>query len=136
MPDANWVCMIGEHDRDCFCRLARGLNHGRGRRKNHVDLHAHKFGGEPRKLVNVVGPAKFNHDVFALDPAEVAQADPQGIDAARPSRRWSEAEVSDVSDLCRLLRARRDRPSDYRTNNNSDDIASSHCLHQGRDYAE
>jgi len=49
-----------------------------------------------------------------LDPAEIAQASPQGIDAARPSRRRSETEVSDVSDLCRLLRARRDRPSDYR----------------------
>jgi hypothetical protein len=88
-------------------RLARGLNHGRGRRENYVDLYLHQFGGEPGKLVNVVRPAKFNHNVLALDPAEVAQADPQGVDTPRPSGRGSKTEVSDASNLYRLLRAYR-----------------------------
>ena len=49
-----------------------------------------QFGGEARKLVNVVGPAKFNHDIFALDPAEIAQARPQRLHSARASGRGRE----------------------------------------------
>jgi len=58
-----------------------------------------------------------------LDPAEIAQASPQGIDAARPSRRRSETEVSDVSDLCRLLRACRGRPRGGNTAKQHDEVA-------------
>jgi hypothetical protein len=60
-----------------------------------------------------------------LDPAEIAQASPQGIDAVRPSRRRSETEVSDASDLCRLLRARRERPRRSAVNKR-DEIPSRH----------
>jgi len=37
--------------------------------------------------------------------------------------------------LRRLLRTRRNRPR-RRSTHKRDEIASSHCLHQGRDYAE
>jgi hypothetical protein len=61
---------------DCFRRLSGGLDHGRRRREDDVNVHAHKFGRESRKLVNVIGPSKFNDDILALHPAEVAQAGP------------------------------------------------------------
>jgi hypothetical protein len=35
-----------------------------------------------------------------------------------------------------LLRAYREWPSGGRSSNSFDEVASSHCLHQGRDYAE
>jgi hypothetical protein len=38
--------------------------------------------------------------------------------------------------VVRLLCARRERPGGSRSGNDFDEIASSHCLHQGRDHDE
>src|SRR4029077_9725029 len=61
-----------------------------------------------------------------LDPAEIAQASPQGIDAARPSRRRSETEGSDVSDIGWLRRACRGRARGGTTAKQHDEVAAPH----------
>ena len=76
--------------------------------------------------------AKFKQEVFALDPAKVAQAGSQCFDAARQSRRRPEAKVSDASDRCRLLRACHERPPCRSTADERDEVPSPHGPPSGR----
>jgi hypothetical protein len=108
-------------------RLA-GSNHGRRRREDDVDVHAHQFGRELRQLLYRLRPAKLDDDVLALDVAEVAQARPQRLHPARASRSGPEIQVSDPSDFCRLLRARRVRPRRRRATEQSDELAPPHSI--------
>ena len=91
-------------------RLPGRLDHGRRRREDDVDIHAHQFGRESRELLDRIRPAKFNDEVLALDPSEIAQARPLCLHPARSGGSGPEIEITDVNDFCRLLRARRERP--------------------------
>ena len=63
------------------------------------------------QLLDPVSPTKFNDDVLALNPAEIAQARPQRLHPARASERGPEIHVSDASNVCWLLRVSHERPS-------------------------
>ena len=128
MPQADGVAMGGKYNGNCFGGLSGGLDHGRRGCKNDVDMHADKLGGEFRQLIHAIGPSELNHNVLALDVAEVAQALPQCLHAARPCRGRSETQESHPRDTGRLLRAHNDRPPghDRRAAEKGDELAPSH----------
>jgi hypothetical protein len=102
--------MGGKHDGDRFGRLARGLDLGRRRGEDDINIHAHQLSREFRKLFDRVRPTELDDDVLALDIAKVAQARPQSLDPVRLSSGWSEPQESNARDFCWLLRARCERP--------------------------
>jgi hypothetical protein len=71
VPDADGIGMGGEHDWDRPGRLPCGLNHGRGLRKDDIDLEANQIGCELRQLLYRFREAEFDRNIPALDMAEV-----------------------------------------------------------------
>jgi len=126
-----------EHDRDDRCRLLGSHHWQCSGGENDVDLEADELGrnlGEA--LLASLAPAILDSDSAAVDPAKLAQPLRKRGDpfAARGTRALPQE--ADGRQLACLLRARREWPCDGGADNCFDEIASSHCLHQGRDYAE
>jgi hypothetical protein len=83
----------------------------------------------------LLGPAIFKHEVLAFDEAASLKTCPDAVDCARVSPRLVAVKQAN-NRHCRLFCACRERPSGGRSCKRFDEIASSHCLYQGGDYAE
>src|SRR5262245_40996173 len=114
--------MRGEYDRDDRGRRSSGLDLGRSRRDENVDVEADQVGRQFGQLFGRIGPSKDKIDVPALDIAVVSQAHPQCSHTVRRLGGRTVAHVSDLIDLRRLLRTRlgdEKRESKYDTDLNA-----------------
>src|SRR5262249_28853459 len=101
--------MRGEDDRDDAGGRSDGLDLGRSRREDNVDVAADQLGGLFGQLFGCLSPSKDEIDVLALDIAMVPQAHPQCFYPVRRLGGRTIAEISDPPDLPRRLRPRRER---------------------------
>jgi len=126
MAATDRVGMVGEHNGDRLGRLARGLDHGRSRREDDVDIHAHQFGREFGQLLDPVRPTELDCN-FVIRIAGLTQSltDCSYQVSRLFSSRWSE-KSDDWNRL--LLRARRERPR-RRAANERDEVAPLHIRH-------
>jgi hypothetical protein len=125
----NRVRRYWEHDRDLrgclFCRWDSG-----SARDNDIDLHPDKLGCQLGKAFAAsLGPAIFNRDGAAFDPAELAQPLHKSGDPIAPSRKRTRAQEPDGRELGGLLRVRRERPRGCCAAEQRDEVAPPHVGH-------
>jgi hypothetical protein len=131
VPDADGIGMGGEYNGDRFSRPSCGLDHCRRHGEDHIDIHPHEFGCELGQLLDAFHPAEAKDNVLPLDVTEVAQAPLQRVHPARPCRSGPEIQKPDLSDFCRLLPARGERPCGCRAAEKRDERAPFHVGHGG-----
>src|SRR5207245_9154277 len=89
------------------CALSRQGGHACGRYDD-IDIGIPQLGGELRKVsIALFGRARFDHDVAALDVAEIAETLPKSLDQGIGKR--ERGEIADLPDLPRLLRLHSER---------------------------
>ncbi len=120
--------MEGEYDGDRLSRLPGRFHLSRRNRENNFDIHADQLGRKYVQLFDCIRPTELNDNVLALDIAEVTQACLQRLYPVRGRRRGTETQVPDPRDLRRLLRARRERPSESCAAEERDDIPPPHSI--------
>jgi hypothetical protein len=126
VPEAGGIGMGSEYDGDRRGRRSRRLRLGRGERKDEIDVHADQFGGVLTQLLDPIRPPELDDDGLAFNVTEVAQAGPQRFDPGRPGSRGAEPQKTNARDLCRLLRAGRERPRRHRATDERDECAPPH----------
>ena len=116
----------GEHDRNRgACRLGRERRNGAATGNDHSHRPTRQFACQLRQPIgSILGPAKFDHDILALDEARLPQALAKCAQAIRVGIGRSGMEEADHRH-CWLLRARRERPR-RRTAEQRDELAPSH----------
>ena len=111
---------------DVACFAANGCG---SRRDNDIDLEPDELGRDlGEALAASLRPAILDRDGAALDPAEFAQPLHKSGGPLAPGRRRGRAQEPDGRQLCRLLRARRERPRRRRAAEQRDELAPSHSI--------
>ena len=118
----------GEHDRNRgACRLGRERRNGAATGNDHSHRPTRQFACQLRQPIgSILGPAKFDHDILALDEARLPQALAKCAQAIRVGIGRSGMEEADHR--CCLLRPRRNRPRDGHTAEQRDELAPFHSI--------
>jgi hypothetical protein len=117
-----------------------GSQGGTGCGKNHVWIARHQFrciGPHPAGISAT--PTVINFEVAAFDPSVLQQTKPKSCNSGLPFRigfRGPGDQYAEPPHVIWLLRACGERPCGGGPSNYFDEIASSHCLPRGQDYAE
>src|SRR5262249_7078510 len=107
---------------------------------DHSDLAAHELRRQRRQpIVVALGPTVFGNEVLALNVAGAAQTIAERCKETGKGRGRTRTEVTNHPH-CRLLRARRERPSGYTASEKRDEFPSPHGAYpkakdQGRSIA-
>src|SRR5215471_2131432 len=98
-------------------------------RENDIDFQPDELGCElGEAFAASLRPAVFDRDGASFDPAEFAQPLHKSSGQLALRGRRSRAQESDGRQLCRLLRARRERPSSARADDKREELAALHSI--------